>query len=118
MTLAPFSAAPHLTGSSVNRICRSSPLPPSSATVYALNKNGTVIPDGCASSCARPIGVDMLPMSSWTFTFKADIASPSGLYLWEVNLAEAKDITADNQIPFQFTVSVEFAQGLDHLRLH
>jgi hypothetical protein len=73
---------------------------------YALDEYGNIIPNMCAQSCATSIGSHMLPMSSYTFSYQANFFSPSGLYLWDVNLSEAVNPTADNQIDFQFIVSV------------
>jgi hypothetical protein len=73
---------------------------------YALDQYGNIIPNMCAQSCATNITSLMPPMFSYTFSYQANFPSPSGLYLWDVNLAESRNPTADNQIDFQFTVSV------------
>jgi hypothetical protein len=74
--------------------------------VYALDKSGNIIPNICSGACSHYIGSHMLPLSSHTFAIQTAISSPSGYYMWDVNLAETTNITADNQLDFQFDVSV------------
>ena len=84
-------------------------------TAFPVDQYGNVTPLVCSSQgCETSIGALMPPMTNYTFSYQANVPSPSGLYLWVVNLGEAVNITADNQIEFQFTVSVASARPGGH----
>jgi hypothetical protein len=75
--------------------------------VHPIDDGGNEMQVMCSpGSCGSYTGSLLLPMTHYTFTREAGMSSPSGYYVWDINLGEAVNPTADNQNDFQFQVSV------------